>query len=127
MSHVLVVDDDADSRDMLKTVLEAYGAAVESAGSADEALRALDSKLPDVLLSDIGMPERDGIDLIRLVRIRPADRGGKLPAAALTAFVAPGDRDRALSAGFQVLLTKPVSPPELVRVLGDLVRAARGL
>ena len=125
--HVLVVDDDADSRDMLKTVLEAYGAAVESAGSADEALRALDSKLPDVLLSDIGMPERDGIDLIRLVRIRPADRGGKLPAAALTAFVAPGDRDRALSAGFQVLLTKPVSPPELVRVLGDLVRAARGL
>jgi PAS domain S-box-containing protein len=109
---VLVVDDEADARELIRRVLTGCGAEVITASSAAEALTLLDGS--DVMLSDIGMPEVDGYELLRRVRAMPAVRGGKIPAIALTAFARTEDRTRALMAGYQVHISKPVSPPELI-------------
>jgi signal transduction histidine kinase len=98
---VLVVDDDADARETIAVVLGQRGARVETAGSVQEALAAIDRARPDVLLSDIGMPGEDGYALIRRVRALPPERGGCVPAAALTAYAGAADRARVLAAGFQ--------------------------
>jgi CheY-like chemotaxis protein len=120
--HVLVVDDDADARQLIRTILEYCGALVTAVGSAAAALSALRSVVPDVLLSDISMPEHDGYWLIEQVRALPPDRGGRMPAVALTAHGRTHGPDRTLAAGFQAHLAKPVDAWELCRVLSGLVR-----
>jgi CheY-like chemotaxis protein len=111
---VLVVEDDADSRESLVKVLEQYGARVTGAATAREAIDSLKVAVPDVLVSDIGMAGEDGYDLIRNVRKLPADRARTLPALAVTAFGEEGDRRKALAAGFQAHVAKPVAPALLV-------------
>jgi CheY-like chemotaxis protein len=117
---VLAVDDDPDSLQLLEETLTAAGGHVLCASSASAALRLLDLRLPQVIISDIGMPDRDGFDLIAAVRRRSRDKGGSIPAAALTAYVRPGDRQRVLDAGFQMHLGKPVDPDELVSAVETL-------
>lgn len=119
---VLAVDDDADSLGVVKRVLSGRKAEVQTATSVAEALKIFPTFNPDIVLSDIGMPERDGYDLIRCLRNLP---GGKtVPAAALTALARSEDRMRALQAGFQTHIAKPVAPAELVAVVKSLVSLA---
>jgi PAS domain S-box-containing protein len=118
---ILFVDDDADSRQMGKRILGERRAQVRVAASAAEGLACLHEQVPDVLVSDIGMPEMDGYEFIRRVRELPAGRGGQTPAAALTAFARPEDRRRVLMAGFQSHIAKPVEPDELITVVASLV------
>ncbi len=118
--RVLVVDDDDDARCLVEKVLRIQGAAVKTASSAREALDVLGSEPVDVLLSDIEMPGTDGYQLIKELRLRPAQQGGSVPAAALTAYARTEDRLRALRAGFQLHLAKPVQPSELITVVGSL-------
>ncbi|HEX5227152.1 MAG TPA: response regulator [Bryobacteraceae bacterium] len=115
--HVLLVDDEPDAREVVSTMLRRAGADVTAAGSVREALDLFERTRPSVLLSDIAMPERDGYDLIRLVRELPASHGGQTPAIALTAYAREEDRFRALTAGFQAHLAKPVAPPDLVAAI----------
>jgi signal transduction histidine kinase/CheY-like chemotaxis protein len=115
--RVLVVDDESDTRELLATVLTQLGAVVVTASSGEEALALLARERPDVLLSDIEMPGSDGYTLIRRVRSLPAEQGGRVPAAALTAYARAEDRLSALLAGFQVHMAKPVQPAELAAVL----------
>jgi signal transduction histidine kinase/CheY-like chemotaxis protein len=121
-TRVLVVDDEADSRDTLRQILEHCHAEVRTVGSAREALEALPIFRPHVILSDIGMPDEDGYSLIRRVRQLPPEQGGQTPAAALTAFARTEDRRRALLAGFEMHLSKPVELQELCAVVATLVR-----
>jgi PAS domain S-box-containing protein len=120
---VLAVDDDQDSLQLLEEILSAAGAAVLCASSATAALRILDIHKPDVIVSDLGMPGRDGFEFIAAVRQRPADRGGRVPAAALTAYARAEDRRRALAAGFQMHMSKPVDPNELIESVAGLASA----
>lgn len=119
-TKVLVVDDDADARELLRSILAQSGASVRTAGSAAEALQQFEARQPDVLVSDIGMPGRDGYDLIRHIRTLSTESGGHVPALALTAFARSDDRRRAIGAGFHMHLAKPVEPAELVTVVSSL-------
>jgi signal transduction histidine kinase/ActR/RegA family two-component response regulator len=119
---VLVVDDAEDAREALSVLLGQYGARVTAVGSADEALSVLERDLPHVLLSDIAMPDEDGYTLIRKVRARDAAQGGRVPAAALTAYATPEDRMKALHAGYHDHLPKPVDPAVLVETVASLAR-----
>jgi CheY-like chemotaxis protein len=123
--RVLVVDDEPDARDILRALLEERGAHVLTASQASEALALLRQSPPDVLVSDIGMPGEDGHTLMRRVRSLPAEEGGLVPAAALTAYTRSDDRARALDSGFQVYVSKPVDSLQLVHTLATLVRARR--
>jgi CheY-like chemotaxis protein len=114
------VDDDPDSLQLLDEILSSAGATVLCASSAAAGLRLLDIQQPDVIVSDLGMPGRDGFDFIRSVRARNESRGGAIPAAALTAYVRPVDRARALAAGFQMHLSKPIDPEVLVQAVEQL-------
>jgi signal transduction histidine kinase len=114
--RVLVVDDEADARDLVRVVLERCEAEVVTASSGAEALEELDRHTSDVLLSDIGMPGLDGYEFIRAVR----ERGNAVPAAALTAFARSDDRRRAMLAGYQLHVAKPFDPSELVAVVASL-------
>ncbi|PYQ56743.1 MAG: hybrid sensor histidine kinase/response regulator [Acidobacteria bacterium] len=118
--RVVVVEDEADTRELLVMALQQCGAEVAAYGSAAEALAALDRAVPDVLLSDIGMPVQDGYDLIHKLRARGPGRGGDVPAAALTAYARAEDRLRALEAGYQTHLAKPVDPSELISTVARL-------
>jgi signal transduction histidine kinase/ActR/RegA family two-component response regulator len=120
--RLLAVDDDEDSRRLLQTVLEKAGATVTLAASVDDAMAAFEREIPDVLLSDIGMPGKDGVELIRMIRARSPERGGRVPAAALTAYARTADRTRVLSAGFLMHLPKPIEPDELLAVVSNLAR-----
>jgi PAS domain S-box-containing protein len=122
--RVLVVDDEADARNVVRRVLAECGAEVALAESASEAVGLVESFRPDILVSDIGMPDEDGYDLIRQVRSRIAAKA--LPAVALTAFARSEDRRRALLAGFQTHVTKPVDPAELIAVVASLVERTGG-
>jgi signal transduction histidine kinase/CheY-like chemotaxis protein len=122
---VLVVDDEPDSNEMVKTLLGACGAEVRVAASTAQALEILDRWKPDVLVSDIGMPEEDGYVLIQKVRARAPERGGDTPAIALTAYARVEDRVKILTAGFQMHVTKPVDPLELAAVVISVVRSGR--
>ncbi|MEG4235807.1 ATP-binding protein [Microcoleus sp. Pol11C3] len=120
---ILVVDDEADARELLSTILQKYGADVLAVASVKEALTIIETatdRSPDVLVSDIGMPDEDGYSLIRKLRQVEAQRGGRLPAIALTAYARNDDRRQALLAGFQIHLTKPVDAAELVAVVASL-------
>jgi CheY-like chemotaxis protein len=118
--RALVVDDDRDARELVTEVLRSRGMKVTTAASADEGLAALDRDVPDVLVSDIAMPEHDGYDLIRQVRQRSSDRGGLVPALALTAYARPEDSERSISSGFQLHLAKPVDVDNLVSAVATL-------
>ena len=120
--RVLVVDDEADTRDLLKQGLEYCGAKVKCVGTAEEALDLLTSSAPDILISDIGMPVVDGYDLIKKIRRLPSDRGGKVPAIALTAYTRTEDRLNSLRAGYDMHVPKPVELAELVAVAATVVR-----
>jgi signal transduction histidine kinase/ActR/RegA family two-component response regulator len=111
---VLVVDDEEDARELIQRVLSECGATASTAGGAVEALTKIERERPDVLVSDIGMPELDGYELLRRVRRLEAQGGRRIPAIALTAFARPEDRARALRAGFLLHIAKPVEPSELV-------------
>jgi signal transduction histidine kinase/ActR/RegA family two-component response regulator len=120
--RVLVVDDELDSREITVAVLARCGADVSSVGSADEAVPVLKRSRPHVILSDIEMPDEDGYSLMRRIRQLPVDEGGMTPAAALTAYASTEDRMRALGAGFQMHVPKPVQPAELAAVVASLAR-----
>ncbi|NJR22625.1 MAG: PAS domain S-box protein [Richelia sp. CSU_2_1] len=117
---ILVVDDDADTREYLSFVLEQAGADTICAASAGEALQVLARSTPDILLSDIGMPEMDGYALMRRVRAMPLDRGGQIRAIALTAYAGEMNQQQALRAGFQLHLSKPVEPEKLIEAISSL-------
>jgi signal transduction histidine kinase/CheY-like chemotaxis protein len=119
---VLVVDDAADTLDVLEQILRHSGAAIVSASTAAQALDCLDRERPDVIVSDIGMPETDGLELMRRIRRRAAHHGGATPAIALTALTRQDDRDKAFRAGFTDYLAKPVEPAALV---ASIVHAAK--
>jgi PAS domain S-box-containing protein len=123
--RVLLVDDEPDARELLTEVLAQYGADSQAAGSVDEALTLLADYHPDVLVSDIGLPVQDGYALISQVRALPPDRGGAIPAAALTAYARPEDRRRALAAGFHRYAVKPIHPTALAQLVADLARSAK--
>jgi CheY-like chemotaxis protein len=123
---VLLVEDDADAREMLRSLLEGRGARVTAAASAAEAWEALGLSRFDVLVSDIGMPVEDGYGLVRRLREREAERGGRLPAVALTAYARDEDRTRALLSGFHAHVAKPVNPAELVAVVASLAALTSG-
>jgi PAS domain S-box-containing protein len=122
---VLVVDDDADSRELLTVTLESYGAGVVTAASAAEAKRALDGHRIDVLLSDIAMPGEDGYGLIRAIRAREISAESRLPAAALTSFAREDDRERALHAGFEAHFAKPIDARSLIDAVEALAHGMR--
>lgn len=115
--HVLLVEDDDGSRTLLETVLQYCGALVTAVASAREAMTTLERVKPDLLLSDLSMPEQDGYWLIRAIRALPPERGGTMPAIVITAHGHPHGVDRALAAGFQAHLRKPVDPWELARMV----------
>ena len=118
---VLVIDDELDAREVIKRILTHCGASVTTAASAMEGLQRLRLDKPDVLVSDIGMPDKNGYQFIREVRNLPAESGGKTPAIALTAFARPEDQISAMNAGYQAHLTKPVESRELITEIAKLL------
>ena len=122
---ILVVDDDVDSRDRNESLLKRVGAEVTSVGSAREALDVLEREKPHLLVSDIAMPEEDGYGLLRKIRALPPERGGRIPAIALTAHSLVQDRLQSLRAGFQSHVPKPVVPEELVEVVASIIHLRR--
>jgi PAS domain S-box-containing protein len=118
--QVLVVDDESDARELVSMMLERRGAVVKAVASAGDALQCIESWKPDVVIADIGMPLEDGYGLIRKMRALPPELGGKIPAIALTAYARTEDRARALAAGYQVHLAKPVDRDDLAAVVAKL-------
>ena len=118
--RVLLVEDDGDSRDMLRTILSHHGARVETAETAGQAMQELIKKRPEILISDVGLPVEDGYDLIRKVRSLPAKDGGAIPAIALTGYVSQQDRLAAIDAGFQEHFSKPVDLEALIDQIARL-------
>jgi signal transduction histidine kinase/ActR/RegA family two-component response regulator len=123
--RVLVVDDDADARDLFTRVLEQCDARVTAVASAGTALTTLESWKPDVLVSDIAMPKESGYVLMRKIRRLPPERGGTIPALAVTAYAGADDVKLALSAGFQAHRSKPIEPVELALAVGELARSVK--
>jgi signal transduction histidine kinase/ActR/RegA family two-component response regulator len=121
--RVLVVDDDADARELVAFILEDAGAIAVIVESAIAALDCFSQVNPDLLISDIGMPHRDGNGLIREIRALSAVQGGEIPAIALTAYAGDGDQQQALAAGFEMHLTKPVNADQLVQAIARLVKS----
>lgn len=118
--RVLMVDDEPDARELVTTVLERKGATITAVATVDEALSAIAREKPDVILSDLGMPGEDGYSLIRRLRAQSPEQGGRIPAAALTAYASAQDRTRALLAGFQSHVPKPIEASELAAVIANL-------
>ncbi|MDZ7965346.1 MAG: response regulator [Nostoc sp. DedSLP03] len=119
--RVLVVDDEADTRNFLSFMFEEYGAFASAVASVDEALVVLEQAKPDILISDIGMSEQDGYTLIRKLRSLEPEKGGCIPAIALTAYTREEDRLKALSAGFQQHLSKPIDPNKLISAVANIL------
>jgi two-component system OmpR family response regulator len=123
---ILIVDDDPDACDLLSTILQVYEEAeVVTFSSVKDGLSVFRQLQPQVLISDIAMPNEDGVALIQAIRSFPIEQGGKIPAIALSAMASDEDRQRALQAGFDRYLTKPMDAEELITVLLDLLREAR--
>lgn len=122
---VLVVDDDEDSRQLIARTLTKSGASVCTASGVDEGLRRISESIPDVIVSDVGMPGKNGYTFLEDLRTRSADHGGRIPAVALTAYTRVEDRIRALGAGFQMVLPKPVDAAELVATVSSLAKQTR--
>nr|WP_235355366.1 response regulator [Aliterella atlantica] len=119
--QILLVDDEPDTREFQAFLLEQSGAKVTAVASGLEALQAMDKLMPDVIVSDIGMAQMDGYMLIQLLRARPPNRGGAIPAIALTAYAAEVDQQRAIGAGFGTFITKPVEAETLVKAIVSLL------
>jgi CheY-like chemotaxis protein len=126
-AKILVVDDEADAREALVGLLERYGAVVRSAASVADAMMALEHSLPDVLITDIGMPGADGYELIRRVRLLPPDAGGRLPSLAVSAYATDEHRKKVIRSGFQQHLEKPVAAAELLTAVARLTGRTRTL
>jgi CheY-like chemotaxis protein len=122
---VLIVDDEPDGRALVARILQGRGARTTCVSSAVEALEALARERFDILLSDIGMPDIDGFELIRRARALDASRAGPLPAIAITAYARPEDRQRSLLAGFHMHLSKPVEARELIASIAGLLQLSR--
>lgn len=120
---MLLVDDEADARELTERILRDNHAEVHSAGSVAQALQLLEQVRPHVLVSDIGMPDADGFDLLAHIRARASPDAARLPALALTAFAQPQDRQRALANGFQAWVSKPLDPAELLAAVAQLAAA----
>ncbi len=120
--RVLVVDDNADTLELVSFILEEYGTEVITAASAIEAIAAIAQSQPNILISDIAMPGIDGYSLIRKVRTLSSERGGQIPAIALTAYASEEERIRLLDSGFQMHIAKPVDPAKLVAVVANLAQ-----
>jgi CheY-like chemotaxis protein len=118
---VLLVDDATDTLDVLQQILQHSGATIMAASSAGKALALLEHERPDVIVSDIGMPDVDGFELMRRIRRRSAGAGGAIPAIALTAFTRQDDRNKAMQAGFNDYLAKPVEPASLLAHIAQAV------
>ena len=118
---VLVVDDDEDARLLLQMTLSGYGAAVTTAATTGEALAAIDRAVPDIVLSDIGMPYEDGYDLLQRLRARSSEHGGTIPAVAVTAYASATDRASTQAAGYQAHVAKPFEPGDVARLVRRLV------
>jgi CheY-like chemotaxis protein len=118
---VLLVEDDDDSRKLLGTMLKRYGARVTSTKSAAEALAVFQDVLPDVMISDIGMPDQDGYELIRKLRALSPEKGGSTPAIALTGYASRKDQERALGSGYQQHMAKPIEQADMINAIAALV------
>jgi CheY-like chemotaxis protein len=114
---ILVVDDDEATRDLMVTLLARSGAYVKAVYSVRAAMAEFDADTPELVLADIGMPEEDGLSMIRRIRQRPPARGGLVRAIAVSAYARPEDRDAALAAGYDDFLTKPVMPGDVLRAV----------
>jgi signal transduction histidine kinase/ActR/RegA family two-component response regulator len=125
--HVLVIDDEPDMRELMTCMLTRVGAEVRVAAEAEGGFEIFEQWRPDVIVSDIGLPGEDGYALIRRIRALPVDRGGQTPAAALTAYVGQGACERTLSEGYQVHISKPAEPTELIKVIAGLASRGRHL
>jgi CheY-like chemotaxis protein len=123
--RVLVIDDDSDAQSLIRMVIEREGAATRTASSAQQALALLEAEVPDVIISDLGMPEQDGLSMMAAIRRRSPQQGGDVPALALTAFARPEDRRAALQAGYQMYLSKPVDIEELILSIASLAARSR--
>lgn len=121
--RALVVEDDADVRELFCFTLRQSGAVVVAVSSTSAALAEMDEAVPDVILCDISLPEEDGYSFIRRVRMRTADAGGAVPAAAVTAYARPEDVRRALAHGFNAHLGKPVEPRDITALVTHLLTA----
>ena len=121
--RVLMVDDVADSREFITFVLEQAGASVITAATADEASAAMTQSQPDVIISDIGMPDMDGYKLMQQIRSLSPEQGGNVPAIALTAYAGDLNQQQALAAGFQLHLSKPIDLEQLVDAISTLHKA----
>jgi CheY-like chemotaxis protein len=119
---VLVVDDEDDTLELVRVILQSSGAQIKTATSAAEALTLLREFQPDILVSDISMPEMDGYQLIEKIRQLPSQKGGNIPAIALTAYAGEANQQQALQAGFQGHLAKPLDPEALVNEIKNLLR-----
>lgn len=124
-ARVLIVDDDRDTLEIMSVILDAHGAQTMVAATAAEGLTALRALRPEVLLSDISLPDEDGYDLVRRIRALPAEEGGHTPAVAVSAHVYTTDRERAFDAGFQAFLGKPITPRALVECVKTIVERGR--
>jgi CheY-like chemotaxis protein len=122
--RVLVTDDEPDARDVMRVVLESHGAEVVLAGSAAEAMEALQQSVFDAIVADIGMPDQDGYSMMRSIRLLPADRGGAIPAIAVTAYATLRERDDAINAGFTAHMGKPFDPDRLVATISKITQRA---
>lgn len=114
---ILVVEDDPDARRLASVALEAWGGIVVSVGSAEEALKAFQSIIPAIVLTDLGLPRLDGTWLLRQIRKLPQDKGGRVPVVAFSAYFQPRERELIRAAGFQDLISKPIDPFELCSVI----------
>jgi CheY-like chemotaxis protein len=123
--RVLVVDDEPDGRALIARILEDQGARPTCASNANEALQCLEQGRFDILLSDIGMPDIDGYELIRRIRAQESSNEDRLPAVAITAYARPEDRQRSLLAGYQMHLAKPVESLELIAGIASLLHLSR--
>ena len=118
---ILIVEDDDDARELMQAVLEQRGARVSAAESVSRAFELLEDAPPDVIVSDIAMPDEDGFSLARRIRELPADRGGRTPIVAVSAYAGASDRMRALAAGFDQYLHKPVDFDKLTSAINALL------
>jgi CheY-like chemotaxis protein len=118
--RIVVIDDEEDALVLVGETLRERGAEVHCVASPEDALDRVADVLPDVIVSDIGMPQMDGYSLIRKIRALPGERGGRTPAVALTAYARSEDAQRAFAAGFQMHVSKPVEPVELATVVANL-------
>ncbi len=122
--HVLVIDDDADTRELIAELLERRGAAVTAVSTVADALACVERRKPDVILSDLGMPGEDGYTLVRKLRAESPERGGRIPIAAITAYASAQDRAHALQAGFQSHVPKPIEASDIITLVASLAGRA---